>query len=174
MSDEKENPQAVTVSTQQTEAERPAQAGTLQPFDEFERFFDRFFRRGGLRPFDWERPLLGDLFERFENRMPRVDVIDRDEDVLVRAEIPGVDKKDLDISMTDNMLTIKGSTVGEPKETKGDQFYRCEIAHGAFSRSVSIPTNVDTAQACASMKDGVLEIILPKVEGSKRKTISVQ
>lgn len=173
MSDEKEKPQELTVSTQSAETERPAPAGPLQPFDEFERFFDRFFRRG-LRPFDWERPALGDLFERFENRIPRVDVIDRDKDVLVRAEIPGVDKKDLDISMTDNLLTIKGSTGGEPKETKGEQFYRCEISRGAFSRSVSIPANVDTAQASATMKDGVLEIVLPKVEGSKRKTITVQ
>jgi len=174
MSETQENPQAVTVSSQPAKAERPAPAGQLQPFDEFERFFDRFFRRGGLRPFDWERPHFGELFERFESRMPRIDVIDRDEDVLVRAEIPGVDKTDLDISMTDNMLTIKGHSGGEPKETKGEQFYRCEISRGAFSRSVSIPTNVDTVKASATMKDGVLEIVLPKMEGSKRQTIPVQ
>ncbi len=76
--------------------------------------------------------------------------------------------------MTDNLLTIKGNTGGEPKETKGEQSYRCEKSRGAFSRSVSIPTNVDTAQASANMKDGVLEIVLPKVEGSKRKNIPVQ
>jgi HSP20 family protein len=117
---------------------------------------------------------LDDLFQRFESRMPRVDVIDREEDVLVRTEIPGVDKKDLDISMTDNLLTIKGSIGGEPQQTKGEQFHRCEISRGAFSRSISIPANVDSAQARATMKDGVLEIVLPKTEGSRRKTIAVQ
>jgi HSP20 family protein len=174
MSDEKENQQAVAVSSPPTDAGRPAQAGQLQSFDEFERFFDRLFRRGGLRPFDWEHPALDDLFQRFESRMPRVDVIDREEDVLVRTEIPGVDKKDLDISMTDNLLTIKGSIGGEPQQTKGEQFHRCEISRGAFSRSISIPANVDSAQARATMKDGVLEIVLPKTEGSRRKTIAVQ
>jgi HSP20 family protein len=95
-------------------------------------------------------------------------------DVLVRVEVPGVDKQDLDIAIADNLLTIKGSTRGEPKETKGDQFYRCEISRGEFSRSVSVPTMVNPEQASATVKDGVLEIILPKVEGSKRKAIPVE
>lgn len=172
MSEEQEKQQAVAVSTQPAPAERPG-GGELQTFDEFERFFDRFFRRG-LRPFDWERPSLGDLFERFESRLPRIDVIDREADVLVRAEVPGVDRQNLDISMADNLLTIKGSTGGEPKETTEGQFHRCEISRGAFSRSVSIPANVDSGQASASLKDGVLEIVLPKAEGSRRKTINVQ
>ena len=174
MSKDKEESQEVTVSTKPAEIVRSPHAGPLQPWEEFERFFDRLMRRDWLRSFDRERPLWSDLFERFENRMPRVDVIDRDADVLVRAEVPGVDKKDLDISMADNTLTINGTVGGEVKETKGDQVYRCEISRGAFSRSVSIPANVDLAKADATLKHGVLEIVLPKTESSRRKAIPVK
>jgi HSP20 family protein len=174
MSKDHEEAQAVTLSHKPAEISRSAPAGYLQPLEEFERFFDRIMRRGWLRSFGGERPLWSDLFERFEIRVPRVDVIDRDADVLVRAEVPGVDKNDLDVSMADNTLTINGTVGGEVKETTGDQFYRCEIARGAFSRSVTIPANVDLAQADATLKDGVLEIVLPKKESSKRKAIPVK
>lgn len=104
--------------------------------------------------------------------MPKLDVIDRDDEVLVKAEIPGVSKEDLEISLTGNIITIKGETRREEKEEKGD-YYRCEISHGAFSRSVSLPVDVDESRAKTSMKDGVLEIVLPKVEKAKKRSIKV-
>jgi HSP20 family protein len=105
--------------------------------------------------------------------MPRVDVIDREDEILVRAEVPGVDKKDLEVSLTDNAVTIKGSTRHEEKEEKGD-FYRSEISRGSFSRTVALPGEVDGDKAKASFKDGVVEIAMPKLEASKRRSIKVE
>jgi HSP20 family protein len=106
-------------------------------------------------------------------RTPRVDVIDRDNDIVVKAEIPGVKKEDLDVSMTDTTVTIKGSTSHEEKHEKGN-YYRCEISRGAFSRTVALPSNVDTDKAKAVFNDGILELTIPKVEKAKRKSITVE
>jgi HSP20 family protein len=141
----------------------------LSPFDEMERMFDEFFPRSWMRPFRFAWP---EMPAAFEGRVPRVDVIDRENDILVRAELPGVDKKDVDISMSDNMVTIKGSTRHEEKEEKGD-YYRCEISRGSFSRSVALPADVEGDKAKASFKDGVLELTVPKSQKAKRRTIKL-
>jgi HSP20 family protein len=104
--------------------------------------------------------------------MPKVDVIDRDEDVLVRAELPGVEKKDLEISTSDTSVTLKATTRHEEKEEKGD-YYRCEITRGSFARTIALPSQVQSDKAKANLKDGVLELTLPKVEKSKRRTVTV-
>ena len=109
----------------------------------------------------------------FEGRMPKVDVIDRDTEVVVRAELPGVDKKDLDVSVSANAVTIKASTKAEHKEEKGD-YYRCEITQGSISRTVALPADVDGDQAKAAFKDGVLELTMPKVAGSRKQSIKVE
>lgn len=140
----------------------------LTPFEDMERAFGDFFGRGWLRPFRWERPLLADI----ALAAPKVDVIDRDEDVLVRAEVPGVKKDDIEISISGGMLTIKGETKHEEKEEKGD-YYRCEISRGGFARTLTLPAEVDDTKAKAAMKDGVLELTLPKVEKSKRRSIKI-
>lgn len=155
------------VTAKEGEVQRmPARA--LSPFDEMDRVFDEFFGRGWLRPFRWERPsLFGE-----GAAAPKVDVIDRDEDVVVRAELPGVNKEDVEVSISGNVLTIKGETKHEEKEEKGD-YYRAETSRGAFARTFSLPTEVDQAKATAAMKDGVLELTLPKIEKSKRRTIKI-
>jgi len=109
----------------------------------------------------------------FENRLPRVDVIDRDAEILVRAEIPGVSKDDLEVSMNHGTVTIKGSVKRESKKEEGD-YYRCEISHGSFSRTVALPAEVEGDRAKATFKDGVLELLLPKRETSKRHSIKVE
>ena len=119
-----------------------------------------------------DSPLLSGRFENFALRMPNVDVIDRDTEIVVRAEVPGIDKKDLDISLSDNLLTIKGQIRTEKKEEKGD-YHRHEISSSSFARSVTLPAAVDTSKANAALKDGVLEINLPKLESSKRRNISI-
>lgn len=91
----------------------------------------------------------------------------------MRAEVPGVKKEDLDVSTTDNTVTIKGSTRHEEKEEKGD-YYRSEITRGSFSRTVALPSEVDSAKAKARYKDGILELTLPKVNKSKRRTVKVE
>lgn len=145
-----------------------APARVVSPFESIDRMFDDFFGRGWLRPFRREWP----AFPEFEMTMPKVDVVDRDDEVLVRAEVPAVHKEDVEISITGNMVTIKGESKHEEKEEKGD-YYRCEISRGAFSRMVTLPADVDESRAKASLKDGVLELILPKLEKAKRRTIKV-
>ena len=98
--------------------------------------------------------------------------MDRAKEVVVRAEVPGVDKKDLDVSIADRTLTIRGSSRQE--ETKEeDDFFRREIRSGMFSRSVLLPADVNASKAKAKFKGGVVELRLPKVRASKRHQISV-
>ena len=146
---------------------------TLSPLEEMQHMFDGFLNRGWPRPFRWDWPSWNEMAAPFENKLPYVDVIDREAEIVVRAEVPGVDKKDLDVSMTDNTVIIKGSTQHEEKEEKGD-YYRREMSKGSFSRTVALPGNVDGAKAKATFKDGVLELILPKVDTAKRRKLTVE
>jgi HSP20 family protein len=155
---------------QELQQARPARG--LSPFEEMERMFDNYFSRGWLSPLRREWPSWAELAAPFEGKIPRVDVVDRDGEVVVKAELPGVDKKDLDITVTDNTVTIKGSTSHEEKEEKGD-YYRCEISRGSFSRMVALPADVDSAKAKSKFKDGVLELTLPKLKKSKRHSIKI-
>lgn len=163
----------VQVTTKGQESKKGASTGALTPFEDMERAFEQFMSGNWLRPLAWDRPLWRDLMEPFQGRMTRTDVIDRDEDFLVRAEVPGVDKKDIEVSLADNMLTVKGKVQHEEKEQK-DDYYRCEISQGAFSRTLMVPGAVDTSKVEASLKDGVLEVTLPKLEVSKRRKIKVE
>jgi HSP20 family protein len=142
----------------------------MSPFEEFERLFDEFLPRGWLRPWRGER--MREMALPFEGKLPKLDVIDRDADVLVRVEVPGVNKDDIEISLTGNLFTVKGNTRREEKEEKGD-YYRCEISQGSFSRTVSLPAEVDESQAKAQLTDGILEITLPKVEKAKKRSIKI-
>ncbi|UCE88831.1 MAG: Hsp20/alpha crystallin family protein [Pseudomonadota bacterium] len=159
--------------SQGRDIERVVPGHVLSPFEEMDRLFESFAPRGWMRPFRWDWPAWGDVAAPFEGKTPRVDVVDREAEILVRAELPGVDKKDLDISLTDNTVTIKASSAREEKEEKGN-YYRCEISRGAFARTVALPSDVDTDSAKASFKDGVLELTLPKVERSRRRKIKVE
>jgi HSP20 family protein len=152
------------------EVSRPT--GFPSPFEEMEHWFEGAFPRGWMRPFRRGWPGWSEFPMPFEGRMPKVDVIDRDEEVVVRAEVPGVEKDDLDVSLSENALTIKGETKHEEKEEKGD-YHRSEISRGAFTRTVMLPAVVDTDKAKAEFKDGVLELTMPKVEKTKRRTIKI-
>jgi HSP20 family protein len=166
----------IPVSKESTDIRSTTPGRAMSLFDEMERMeremervFGRF-GRGWMRPLRWTWPMWE---EAMEAKIPSVDVIDRDDEVLVRAELPGVDKEDLDISMTDDTVTIKGTTRTEEKEEKGDYFRR-EVATGSFSRTVRLPAEVDGEKSQASFKDGLLELTLPKVKKSKRHTIKVE
>ena len=92
--------------------------------------------------------------------------------MIVRAEVPGVRKDDLTVSVSDNVVTIKGETKREHKKEKGD-YYHCEISQGSFTRSVDLPHYVDSDRAKAAFENGVLELTLPKVEKAKRRTVKI-
>lgn len=160
----------VTKSEAAPVAEKPRQA--LSPFEEMERYMEEVFPRSWLRPMRWEWPDWSSL-ARFEMKTPKVDIIDRENEILVRADLPGVEKENLEVSMTDNTVTIKGETSKEVKEEKGD-YYRRETMHGSFSRTVALPSDIDNTQAKASFKNGVLELTVPKVEKAKRRTVTVE
>jgi HSP20 family protein len=154
------------------ELQRAEPAHMVTPWEEMDRWFENVFPRGWLQPFQREWPSWGGMGAPLEVRMPKVDVIDHDDEVVVRAEMPGVNKDDLDVSVSDNTVTIKGETKHEEKEEKGD-YYRCEISRGAFARTVALPAYVDANGAKAKFDDGVLELTLPKLEEAKRRTVKI-
>jgi len=145
----------------------------LDVFDEMDRMFDTLLHRGWLRPFRELWPEWGRMEERMEFLTPRVDVIDREDEILVRAEVPGVEKKDLQVDLTGQLLTIRGERRHEEKEEKGE-FFRAEIESGSFSRTIRVPEDVDFEKAKAEFKDGMLEIRLPKTHKTERRHIEVK
>lgn len=145
----------------------------MSPFGEMERMFENYLSRNWMHPFRMEWPSFPKIAAPFSGKIPSVDVIDRDNEVIVKAELPGVDKKDIDISVTQNTVTIKGTTSHEEKEEKGD-YYRCEMSRGSYSRTLSLPADVDEGKSKAKFKDGILELSLPKLKKSKRHTIKVE
>lgn len=149
---------------------------TLSPFDEMDRMFDRMlegvFPRGWLHPLRMDWPAWGERSIPLRTRIPKVDVIDRDDEVVLRAEIPGIDKDDLEVTLTENTVTIKGEAKREQKEEKGD-YYCCEISRGAFTRTMGLPHYINKDAAKARFADGVLELTLPKIEPAKRHKIKI-
>ena len=105
--------------------------------------------------------------------MPKMDVVDRDKEILVKAELPGIDKKDIDISITNNQLVIKAKTCHEEKEEKGD-YLKQEISKNEIYRSVLLPADVDDSKVKTSFKNGVLELTIPKQKESHRRRIEVE
>lgn len=107
-----------------------------------------------------------------ETAEPAMDVLDRTEEVVVRVEMPGVEKKDIDISLHENILTVKGIVKGESEGTE-DGYYVKERTHSTFARSVKVPVKVDTDKITAELKLGVLDIHLPKSEELKPRKIKI-
>jgi len=156
---------------QVAEPEAPRRAvAPLWDFDrDFARAFEHLFDRGWLRAPRWDFPSLR---ERFGEQMPKVNVIDRDNEIVIEAELPGVKKDDLEVSVAENTVTIKASTYKEEKEQKGD-YHRHEIASGHYARTLPLSAGVVADKATAELKDGMLKLTLPKAEGAKRVNIKV-
>jgi HSP20 family protein len=146
----------------------------MNPIHDVERAFDRFFGHGLPSLWRWDdTPGLDSMFEFEGQRLPSLDVINRDSEILIRAEIPGIDKKDINVSLADNLLTIKGQSKTERQEENGD-YFRHEIACSSFARSLTIPGSVDASKTVANLRNGILEVTLPKIETSKRHNITVE
>jgi len=133
-------------------------------FDEMDRLFEGFLGRGlGPRWFPsirWPEAMV--------MRYPTVDVYEDDKKVTLKAELPGVKKEDLDINITEDEITLSGEKKKEEKVEEKD-YYRIERSYGSFTRKVALPAEVDSAQAKASFKDGMLEITVPKKAPAKKK-----
>lgn len=164
--------QKITVETGKDVAPATPRGGVPTRLDEWEaemdRLFGNFFSRNWMQPFR-DSPLRAT----FEARLPRVDVVERDHEIAVRAELPGYEKKDIEVSLTERTLSINGKTRKEAKEEKG-QYYRREISTGEVSRTLTLPAEVDGQKAKAEFKDGVLEIVIPKIAKSNRVQVEVK
>jgi len=131
--------------------------------DDFSSFFDDFLSRP-LLPTWWGAEMT-----------PGTDAYETDQEVVVKMEVPGVSKKDLDIALTDKDVTIRGE-FRKDEEVKEEGYYRRERRFGSFSRTVPLPGPVQTDAAKATFKDGVLEVRIPKTpeEQAKVKKIAVE
>jgi len=164
------------MSEEKKEPKRLRRAETshgLAPFEEMERFFEGFFPPGWVRGWHGGWPSWSELEAPFEGRTPRVDVIDREKEIIVRAEVPGVKKDDLDVSLAEDVLTIKVASKQESEKEEGD-YHRREISRGEFTRTIRLPVNVDAKNVTANFADGVLEMKLPKAVPSARHSIKVE
>lgn len=104
--------------------------------------------------------------------VPTVDIRETDDALLVQAELAGIEKKDIHLEVRDSVLIISGERRYE-KDVKEENVHRVERAYGKFSRSFSLPNNIDADKVEASMKNGILEIRLPKCESAKPKAIAI-
>jgi HSP20 family protein len=134
-------------------------------FEEMERRFEDFFRRPfSLLPSWMPRLRMPEI----EEVSPSMDIFTEGDNVVVKAELPGMKKEDIDVSLTEDTITISGDKKKEEKIEKKD-YYSLERSYGSFKRSFSLPAEVQTEKASAKFKDGVLEIRIPKTEEAKKK-----
>jgi HSP20 family protein len=130
--------------------------------DEWERMFDNFFgldrKRSELERFDWT---------------PRVNVVEHEDRFEITAEVPGMEKDEIQIEVQDNLLTIRGEKRYE-KDEKDRNYHVCERSYGTFQRSFNLPENVKDDNIEAEYNSGVLSINLPKTEPVKPKEIKVK
>jgi HSP20 family protein len=147
-----------------------------QPFSEMarweremERVFDDFLGRRF-------RPLWGEHWWPVSDSgagVPALDLYEEKDEIVAKVELPGIEKGDIEVHISDNLLTVKGEKKKE-EETKKEDYYRLERSYGSFSRSVELPAEVHGEKAQASFKNGVLEIRLPKSEEAKKKETRVK
>lgn len=128
--------------------------------------FDNLFE-GFLRPARWTEEAVS------EGLVPALDVIERDNEFIVKAEMPGVKKDEIEVSLENGVLTIGAETSSETVEKDGDRVIRQERSYGKYVRNLRIGKEIDVQKIKAVYKDGVLELTLPKAETAKPKKISV-
>jgi HSP20 family protein len=128
--------------------------------DEMNRIWNRFFREGTLELFRGEWA-------------PALDVSETKDSIVVKAEIPGMDAKNIDISLSGDILTIKGEKKQE-KEEKGENYHLVERSYGSFYRSIRLPHEVQGDKITAKCKDGILKIDMPKSEKTKAIEIKIK
>ena len=128
---------------------------------DMDRLFDRFFE-SRLE----ELPAFGDW-------APKVDVAETKDSVVVKAEIPGMEAKDIQVSLQESLLTITGEKKQE-KEEKTERFHRVERSYGSFSRGIHLPAGVEAGKVNAAFKNGVLTVTLPKREETKPKKVAIE
>jgi len=140
------------------------------------------YRRYEMRPWwlgadrNWIDEFFSDFMADDEERsrfMPSVDIKENKKSLVVKAEIPGMDAKDIDLSIEKDILTISGERTDE-KEEEDENYYRKETSYGSFRRCVRLPVEVEADKIKADYKNGVLKVTLPKADGKAAKAITVE
>jgi len=137
----------------------------LDPFESMDKEMEKLFNWSALRGNGKNR--LAEIWN------PFVDIFDEKDQIRVKADIPGLDKDQIEITAEEGVLTIKGEKK-EEKETKEKDCVRSERYYGSFHRSFTLPAGADTTKVDASYKNGVLEVKIPKKEDAKSKQVKVQ
>lgn len=136
------------------------------PFQEFENLLSRYNRGGGLTQ------QSSDLS--FADWAPSCDIEEQEDKYIIKADLPGVDKKDIDVKLENGVISIRGEKQVEKETGKGTKRHRTERFHGTFARSFTLPDAVQDERVDASYKDGVLSLVIPKAEESKPKSIDIK
>jgi HSP20 family protein len=127
------------------------------------RLFDRFFD-------DFRLPSFAD---RDLATFPRIDVKETKKEVLVSAELPGMEANDIDISVSDNMLSLRGEKKQERKH-EGENYYHMECSYGSFNRSIPLPSEVESENVNAEFKNGILKVTMNKKPENKQKAKKIE
>ena len=130
---------------------------------ETSRFFEEFFN---------DFPFTSSLVHTGENWMPAVDILEKDGNLILRAELPGMSEKEIDLKLENNTLTLKGARRMENEDNK-DSYHRIERSYGSFSRSFTLPESVDSDKIKAEYKNGVLTVTIPQKPEVKPREIPV-
>jgi HSP20 family protein len=136
------------------------------PFRDMNALHNQFHRAFHAHPV-WEQE------ETLQTWAPAVDIFERGDDLVLRAELPAVKKEDLDLKIEKNILTLHGEKRRD-ESVNEENYHRVERHYGTFTRSFSLPSSVDTSRIEAHFRDGVLEVVLPKAEAAKPKQIEVK
>lgn len=140
---------------------------SLVKWDPFREFGTLNERLGSFLGRNWDAPLSTTAWN------PSVDIFETDNEVVFKAELPGMNANDIEVKLENNVLMIKGERKFE-KETKEENYHRIEREYGSFSRSFALPTAVNGEKVTAEYKDGVLKVTLPKKEEIKPKPIKIE
>uniref|UniRef100_A0A7V6CEG7 Hsp20/alpha crystallin family protein n=1 Tax=Thermodesulfobacterium geofontis TaxID=1295609 RepID=A0A7V6CEG7_9BACT len=136
-----------------------------RPLQELKREMDRIWQEF------FGKSWLTEKFEGIE-WIPAIDVSETDNEIIVKVDVPGVNPEDIEISLSDNVLVIKGEKKKEEEEKK-ENFYRMERYYGNFVRSIQLPCDIEEEKISATYKNGVLKVVLPKKPEEKKKVIKV-
>lgn len=148
----------------------------MRPFTHsMEEFFGNRFpgrwMEGFFEPLAWRWPFGEGVEERFD-AFPKLDILDKEDALVIRAEMPGIKKDDIEITVAGDRLTLEAKREYKEEEKK-DEFYRHELAYGRLYRVVRLPVDIKVDDAKAELKDGILEIRLPKTEATTPYTVKV-
>lgn len=134
---------------------------------DMERLFEGFVEPGRRHRRLWPKSSEAGIM------VPNIDLYDRKTEIVMKAELPGVEKDKIDLTITKDSITLKGEAKKE-EEIKEEDYYSCEMSYGSFTRTIALPVEVDSEKAKATFKNGVLEVVLPKKEELKPREIKIE